>query len=161
VAVDLDSCVHKEIIESTAAQIINELGSYTEISPSGQGIRILLACPEFHDNARREAIEVYSHSRYVTITGHHVAGTPSAISPVSPDVITSLLPPVPEHTSSTPSRTPRSEQSHVGDAELWERIFAHDKYGSQHLKRFQGDTSLDRGDHSFMVTTQAINWQTS
>jgi hypothetical protein len=35
--------------------------------------------------------------------------------------------------------------------ELWERIFAHDKYGHQHLQRFQGDSSLDRGDHSFTV----------
>lgn len=35
--------------------------------------------------------------------------------------------------------------------ELWERIFAHDKYGQQHLQRFFGDTSLDRHDQSFAV----------
>jgi putative DNA primase/helicase len=63
VAVDLDACVHEDEIESKAAQIISDLGSYTEVSPPGHGLRILVACPEFHDNARREAIEVYSHSR--------------------------------------------------------------------------------------------------
>ncbi len=39
----------------------------------------------------------------------------------------------------------------MGDMELWERIFSHDKYGQQHLQRFYGDTSHDRGDHSFTV----------
>ena len=72
VAVDIDGCVQEQEIEARAARIIEELKSYTEISPSGHGIRILLASPEFHDNARTAAIEVYSHSRYVTVTGHHV-----------------------------------------------------------------------------------------
>ena len=149
VAVDLDGSVHEEGIEDTAAQIIAELGSYTEISPSGRGLRILLACPEFHDNARRPAIEVYSHSRYVTITGHHVAGTPPTISSASPELLASLLPPSPEPAS--PAQPSKPPEYHVGDAELWERIFTHDKYGPQHLRRFQGDTSLDRSDHSLTV----------
>jgi hypothetical protein len=27
----------------------------------------------------------------------------------------------------------------------------HDKYGADHLRRFQGDSALDRGDHPFTV----------
>ena len=61
VAVEIDGCVEKDTIESPAAQVIHDLGSYTEVSPSGQGIRILLACPEFYPNGYRETIEVYSH----------------------------------------------------------------------------------------------------
>lgn len=151
VAVDLDACIHEEGLEDTAAQVIAELGSYTEVSPSGYGLRILLACPEFHDNARRVNIEVYSHSRYVTVTGHHVADTPPTISIVSPDVISTLLPPVLEHDFSPQKYTSGQEQYAISDMELWDRIFAHDKYGEQHLKRFQGDFSFDRGDHSFTV----------
>ena len=151
VAVDLDTCVFEDEIERTAGQIIHQLGSYTEISPSGHGIRVLLSCPEFHDNARREAIEVYSHSRYVTVTGHHVPGTPPTISVASPELIASVLPPVPEQIASTHSQVSRPEQYAVDDTELWERIFAHDKYGAQHLRRFHGDSSLDRADHSFTV----------
>ena len=109
VAVDLDNCVHEDGIESTAAQIVHELGSYTEISPSGHGIRVLLACPGFHDNARREVIEVYSHSRYVTVTGHHVSGTPASISVAPPDVIAALVPPVPEQASSPHHQASRQE----------------------------------------------------
>jgi putative DNA primase/helicase len=130
VAVDLDSCIQGEKIEDTAAQIISDLGSYTEVSPSGHGLRILLACPEFQDNARRTAIEVYSHSRYVTVTGHHVAGTPPTISAVSGDLITSLLPTAPEPAASPPPQVSRPERYAVDNTELWERIFTHDKFGS-------------------------------
>lgn len=151
VAVDLDACIHDEEVENNAAQIITKLGSYTEVSPSGQGIRILLACSEFHDNARREAIEVYSHSRYVTITGHRVAGTPPTISVILPDVIASLLSPMPKQGSSVQTHASRPEAFLGSDMELWDRIFTQDKYGHHHLRRFQGDTSFDRGDHSFTV----------
>jgi putative DNA primase/helicase len=151
VAVDLDRCVHEQEIDPQAVEVISSLGSYTEISPSGQGIRILLACPGFHQNARRAAIEVYSYGRYVTITGQHVPGTPPTISVASPDVISALVPAVPEQGSSAQQHGSKSEFHPVGDLELWERIFAHDQYGADHLRRFQGDSALDRGDHSFTV----------
>ena len=151
VAVDLDACVQEDEIDSKAAKVIQTLGSYTEVSPSGHGIHILVACPEFQDNMRRQDIEVYSHSRYVTITGHHVTGTPPEISVVSTDLIASLLPAASEPASSASIPVARPVAYSASDTELWELIFAHDKYGHQHLKRFQGDTSLDRGDHSFTV----------
>lgn len=151
VVVNLDACVYEEKIESTAEQIVSDLGSYTEVSPSGHGLRILLACPGFHDNARREAFEVYSHSRYVTITGQHVAETSHAISIVSADVISALVPSVPEPGASIQKQGAMPALYPVGDRELWERIFTHDQYGVDHRCRFQGDSSLDRGDHSFTV----------
>jgi putative DNA primase/helicase len=151
VAVDLDNCVHEHEIDSVASQIVADVNSYTEASPSGQGLRILLACSGFHENARRAAIEVYSHSRYITITGQHLTGTPPTISVASPEVIATLVPPLPEQSSSGQKPASKLEQYSVGDMELWERIFTHDKYGADHLRRFQGDTALDRGDHSFTV----------
>jgi primase-polymerase (primpol)-like protein len=151
VAIDLDSCVQEDEIESKAGQVIHDLGSYTELSPSGHGIHILVACPEFQDNVRRQDIEVYSHSRYVTFTGHHIAGTPREISVVSPDLITSLLPAAPEQVFASSTQAAKPVAYPASDMELWERIFAHDKYGRDHLRRFQGDSSLDRNDHSFTI----------
>ena len=46
---------------------------------------------------------------------------------------------------SEPNRCP------VGEYELWKRIFTRDRYGAQHLRRFQGDLSLDGSDHSLTV----------
>jgi putative DNA primase/helicase len=151
VAVDLDNCVHDNEIDQPAIETVDVLKSYTEISPSGHGLRILVTCPGFHDNMRREAVEVYSHNRYVTITGHHVAGTPPTISPAPPELIATLIPPLPEQNASTQLHTASLKQYSVGDMELWERIFTYDKYGADHLRRFQGDSALDRGNHSFTV----------
>jgi putative DNA primase/helicase len=151
VAVDIDSCIKGAEIESRAAQIVEELRSYTEVSPSGRGIRILLASPDFQTNARTAETEVYSHSRYVTVTGHHVVGTPADISTASADAIATRVPTPPKHVNTSLAPVSRIEPYPVGDMELWERIFAHDKYGREHLQRFQGDTSLDHSDHSFTV----------
>lgn len=151
VAVDLDACVDEGKIARRAAEIVTRLSSYTEISPSGHGIRILLACPAFHRNVRREAIEVYSQSRYVTITGQHVAGTPPIIAVVSSDLLNSLLPLAPKKVVKPHVQVVKRDNQLITDDELWQRIFAHDQYGAQHLRRFQGDLSLDGGDHSFTV----------
>lgn len=129
VAVDIDGRVQEVEIEARAAQIIEELKSYTEISPSGRGIRILLVNPEFLDNVRTAAIEIHSHNRYVTITGNHIDGTLPHIAPVSSDLIASVLPPSPEQVSSPNAQAFGQKQYSTSDMELWERIFAHDKYG--------------------------------
>jgi hypothetical protein len=94
---------------------------------------------------------VYSHQRYVTITGYHRAGTPTQIATIPLDQLTSLLPqPV---VAPPPSQARLSEPNRypVNEHELWERIFTHDRYGAQHLRRFHGDLSLDGGDHSLTV----------
>lgn len=151
VAVDIDGCIQDEMMDVYTMEVVNQLASYTERSPSGQGVHILLSCPTFQDNSRTHTIELYAHSRYVTMTGHHVAGTPLTIIPTELDIVTSLIPR--EATISPISQPDKNNlrlQS-LGETELWERIFTHDRYGPQHLQRFQGDTSLERGDHSFTV----------
>ena len=65
------------------AQAIVDLGeTYTEISPSGAGLRMfwhgkLSAAIKF-DAAQ---VEVYSTGRYLTVTGHRIAGTSDEIRP--------------------------------------------------------------------------------
>src|SRR3990167_5854561 len=41
VGIDLDNCVAGGVIEPWAQDVINEMASYTELSPSGRGLRIL------------------------------------------------------------------------------------------------------------------------
>ena len=76
---DLDHCrdpVSGEIDE-WALEIIRLINSYTEISPSGTGIRIF--CYGKLPPGRRKSgnVEMYDESspKYLTITGHHVPGT--------------------------------------------------------------------------------------
>jgi hypothetical protein len=63
------------------ADHIRKLNSYTEVSPSGKGIRIFLKGNLPVDGKRKGTIEAYQSGRYVTITGHTVDGFPRTIEP--------------------------------------------------------------------------------
>jgi putative DNA primase/helicase len=94
VGIDLDGCVHPngEIAE-WAGKIIERLDSYTELSPSGKGVRIFVrgklppGCRKLdsgEDKAipglgRNPGIEAYDWGRYLTVTGNHVKGTPLTV----------------------------------------------------------------------------------
>jgi len=75
VGIDLDNCVKDGVIAPWALEIIDAVSSYTERSPSGNGIRIL-ATGTFHSdwNNHDVGIEVYAgHApRFLTITGDAV-----------------------------------------------------------------------------------------
>jgi len=78
VGVDLDHCVG-ERTKPWALAIMFELNSYTELSPSGTGLRILLKGNLPPNGRKKSAIEMYDSSRYLSITGHHRAGLPQTI----------------------------------------------------------------------------------
>ena len=70
--VDLDHCRNPEtgIIEPWAEQVIIALDGYTEVSPSGEGVHIIVRAklPPGARN-RRGCVECYSERRFFTITG--------------------------------------------------------------------------------------------
>src|ERR1051326_1023446 len=80
---DLDDCILDGKLKPWAEEIVNRLKSYTEISTSGTGIRILCIGKHGHERGRKrklketgEAAEVYDNVRFLTFTGNHFAGTP-------------------------------------------------------------------------------------
>ncbi|HKH39735.1 MAG TPA: hypothetical protein VKA82_21505, partial [Rubrobacter sp.] len=79
--VDLDSCLNPVTgeIEPWAWTIIEELDSYTEVSPSGRGIHVLVKAELPLGRNRKGRIEMYDRGRYFTVTGRHLAGTPHSI----------------------------------------------------------------------------------
>lgn len=81
VAIDLDKCRDRETgtIEPWARQIIDRVQSYTEASPSGRGVRIFLKGKLPATGRKKGRYENYSTGRYVTVTGNHLAGTPTII----------------------------------------------------------------------------------
>ncbi|MFB6192086.1 MAG: hypothetical protein ABEI11_02055 [Haloarculaceae archaeon] len=78
VGVDLDDCrdPEREHIIHEAVDIVEQLASYTEISPSGTGVHVLVEGELHGDRNRREWIECYETARYFTVTGDHLDGTP-------------------------------------------------------------------------------------
>ena len=91
VGVDLDECVDPETgdVEEWAADIVRELNSYTEVSPSGRGLRVIARAQwpaELVVNNRwgstrkgEMRVEMYGAMRYLTLTGRLVPGTVSDI----------------------------------------------------------------------------------
>ena len=79
--VDLDGCLNPETgeIEGWAQEIIEELDSYTEISPSGTGIHVLVRGELPPGRNRKGKFEAYDAGRYFTITGRHLEGAPTTI----------------------------------------------------------------------------------
>ena len=79
--VDLDKCLDPDTgeIEPWAAHIVKELNSYTEISPSGRGVHVLLRGELPTGRNRKGRFEAYDRGRYFTVTGKHLSGTPQTL----------------------------------------------------------------------------------
>jgi hypothetical protein len=84
--IDLDHCLDPETgeINPAASQIVEELDSYTEITPSDTGLRIVLrgdkpAGSWSNNRSGATEIEVYGRGRFFTFTGRHLPGTPERV----------------------------------------------------------------------------------
>jgi len=77
VGIDLDNCLDNNEISESSARMVQSLDSYTEISPSGKGLRILVRGTIPENGRKRGDIEFYKHGRYLTITGHRIEGISS------------------------------------------------------------------------------------
>ena len=75
--VDLDACVDPKSgeIASWASEIVGELDSYTEFSPSGTGLHVLLRAELPPGGNRRVRIEMYDRDRFFTVTDRRLRGT--------------------------------------------------------------------------------------
>lgn len=82
IGIDLDHVIDPDgQIKDWAQKLIDQIGSYTEISPSGTGVHILAkADPKtvgMIGNAdHRKGIEIYNHNRYFTLTGNQLNDNP-------------------------------------------------------------------------------------
>ncbi len=81
VGIDIDHCIREGSVNSEATRIVSAINSYTEVSPSGEGIRIMLAGKLPGQFRRRGSLELYEDMRYLTLTGHRIAQTPQDIQP--------------------------------------------------------------------------------
>lgn len=83
VGVDLDNVLDPGSGELTpeAADIVEMLQSYTEYSPSGHGLHILIAGQMPEGRKRVGNLEMYGEGRYFTLTGNKAADYPLVAAP--------------------------------------------------------------------------------
>lgn len=69
--IDIDDCRDPEtgIVADWAQTIIDGLDSYSEISPSGTGVKVFIKAVAPGTESRRNKVEIYSTARYFTVTG--------------------------------------------------------------------------------------------
>jgi primase-polymerase (primpol)-like protein len=81
VGLDLDHCYDAATgtIEPWALEIITKMNSYTEVSPSGAGLRIFVFGDLPPGGRKKGDFEHYQVGRYVTVTGQRLDGTPVTI----------------------------------------------------------------------------------
>jgi primase-polymerase (primpol)-like protein len=92
--IDLDGCRNPETgeIEAWAWETINEVNSYTEVSPSGTGVKIYchvdpvprltankLVIKAANGHGKAQQIEVFTTERFFALTGQHVESTPDEL----------------------------------------------------------------------------------
>lgn len=70
VGVDIDHAVNGRVINTEAQRIMDAIGSYCELSPSGTGLRIFCKGKLPANGRKKGQFEFYETGRYLTITGH-------------------------------------------------------------------------------------------
>lgn len=94
VGIDLDDCRAPETgdLDAWAEEFLNYVPTYTEVSPSGTGLRLfgLGFVPDGGNRADVDGaeghLEMYDVGRYLTVTGHHVDGMPESIRQVKDEI---------------------------------------------------------------------------
>ena len=89
VGVDFDHCIDdKGIIAPWALAYMHSLNSYTEVSPSGTGLRIFGFGSKPGASCKRGGVELYDREsvRYLTFTGKHLPGTPLELRDVTAEL---------------------------------------------------------------------------
>lgn len=153
--IDLDECIDESGNICPAAQeIIIAMNSYTEVSPSGRGVKIFITGRKPDGvGCRSKAIagfketEVYDHGRFFTVTGQHVAGTPVVVEDRQSalDALCGRLWPAKQKTSQTHSVV---SAGFTGDDEALINRACAAKNGDRFAKLWAGDTSMHGGDAS-------------
>ena len=79
--VDLDDCLDEsgEFTSARAEDIVRRLATYTEISPSGRGVKAWCRAELPPGRRRTDGVEMYDQRRFFTVTGRRLAGAPSTI----------------------------------------------------------------------------------
>lgn len=143
--VDLDSCVDPETgeVEEWAAEIVAELDSYTEFSPSGRGLHVILQAelPPGRPGNRTGKVELYDRDRFFTVTGRRRPDAPRRIENRQEQLsaLHASLFPLSEQ-AGDPVLEPAASENGLGDEEIIRR--AMDSGGGQKFAAlWMGDRS--------------------
>jgi putative DNA primase/helicase len=144
--IDLDKCRKKNgWMSEEAFRLIRHMSSYAEISPSGNGIHIIIRAQLGTAGRRTAGVEVYAAGRYFTMTGRHLDGTPDRIEQRQRELDDLLQERFPSESEASRSKT--TPRLGLSDSALIDKALSA-KSGARFRRLWYGDTSDYDGDHS-------------
>jgi len=151
VGVDLDDVRNPATgeIQAWALEVVKDLNTYTEVSPSGCGLRLFARGTLEHLSGRkRDQVEMYTDGRYLTITGAHLAGTPATIieAQAAIDRLHAAYVAKPERERPTPTAAAQ-QPANLDDQEVLNAAFK-SRNGDSIRRLWDGDTSAHDSDQS-------------
>jgi len=158
-AIDLDDCRNKltGVITPEAQAIIDRFNSYTEISPSGTGVKIYFKGKKPGPKCKHTAlgIEIYERGRFLAVTGDLLPGSPDDLMDRQEELNSFYAELFPE-----PVREPGSLSSwsdghtpppplpcDLGDEEILDKAIS-SRYGDRFYALWCGSTMDCKGDAS-------------
>ena len=154
--IDLDDCIRDDgQLAPAAKSIVKAFSSYTEISPSGKGVKIFIQgrkpawarCKSKVIKGFKET-EIYDTARFFTVTGHRLTESPTGVElrQKELDKLCDWLWPQAALPARPPSPPPQTALV-CDDQTLLTRMFA-SKHGGNIRRLWEGDTSAHGDDDS-------------
>lgn len=149
--IDLDGVIDDSgQLSEFAAAIVRELDSYTEYSPSGTGLHILVKTTLGNVGSRNDDIglEMYNNGRFFTVTGK-VYGEPKPIQERTQQAqaVFDRYLKKPDKAAQQPAPTPVGAYSTQSSGDLWRKMFE-SRNGAEIKALYNGDTGAHANDHS-------------
>lgn len=143
--IDLDDCRDPQtgVLDDWAADRVKTFDTYTEVSPSGTGVKLLVGASKPGTRCRAGDVEMYDSNRYFTVTGSVLPDCPATPQPRQ-DAVNHFygeLFPATRKTASPVLRVP--PQIEATDAELLQVAFRA-KNAAKLQRVWDGDTSAYR-----------------
>jgi len=162
--VDLDHCIRSDgTLEPWAATIVEQLHSYTEISPSGDGLHVWVIAHVSFSGRRSKQMEIYASGRYITVTANPFPGAPETLEERT-DVIEKLVADFPDQIS-PPLLAPAPTFSIDPEADVPGLKFSTLKDNDsrfraswEHTRRDLADQSLSSYDMSLATLAAYAEW---
>lgn len=153
--VDLDGCIddHGGLAPGARA-IVEALGSYTEISPSGRGVKTFIkgqkpawARCRSRDVPGFKQIEVYDRARFFAVTGRRLAGAPAEVEERQSELESLCRRFWPPDAARRAAGRCEPDALPGDDVAIIDRARAA-AGGNRFARLWEGDISLYAGDHS-------------
>lgn len=151
---DLDHVIEGGVLDPAYRWVVDEAGTYTEVSPSGDGLHLIFrgSKPDWAQRSRKgqpggRVVEMYDHDRYFTVTGCILEGRGTLAE--NPEVVERAYRTwiEPERAVAQPTLAAAGTGGDMDDEALLERMYA-SRSGDAIRALMAGDCGAQGGDRS-------------